>query len=108
MQYAVIPSLIAALALSLVADPPTGVRVIPGVPLTPTHAPGGDFSIAVPAGWTISGSPQADSFTITPAGKMQPSVTFAIIGVSDLRTPPKSHPARVAFIPSAIFSQLAS
>jgi len=85
MQYAVIPSLMAALALSLIADPPTGVRVIPGVPLTPTQAPGGDFSVAVPAGWIISGSAQADSFTIAPVGKMQPSVTFTIIGVSDLR-----------------------
>jgi hypothetical protein len=60
--------------------------VHPSQPLKVASAPGGEFSIAIPAGWVINPSQDGKSFTITPAGQTQPSIgIFAGIPVSDLR-----------------------
>jgi len=49
-------------------------------------SPGGEFSVAIPAGWTINPSQDGQTFTITPRGHAEPSIGIsAAIPVSDLR-----------------------
>lgn len=63
------------------------VKVVhPSQPLIQATSQGGEFSIAIPAGWTINPSQDGQNFTITPSGRSEPSIGIhAAIPVSDLR-----------------------
>jgi hypothetical protein len=55
------------------------------VPLAPTRSANGDFTVYLPAEWSINSSSQGDVLTMVPSGKTQPSIIVVIVSVSDLR-----------------------
>lgn len=62
-----------------------GLQAIPVVALTPARSSEGNFTMALPQGWSLTASPGGDSIQATPVGKRQPSVYVVIVSVSDLR-----------------------
>ncbi len=73
-------------AATVAHDSPLPAQLaVPAVPLAVAGAPGGDFTAAVPRGWSITSSQQGDSFVIAPAGQAQPSAYFIVVDISDLR-----------------------
>jgi hypothetical protein len=62
-----------------------GVETVPAIDLIPTRSPNSDFTVALPRGWSMSASPAGDAVSITPSGRAQPSVSLALVNVSDLR-----------------------
>src|ERR1700694_3116892 len=67
--------------------PPSNLKVgRPSQPLMLATSPGGEFSVAIPAGWTINPSQDGQTFPLTPRGQADPSIACsAAIPVSDLR-----------------------
>jgi hypothetical protein len=69
------------------ARPANSVKLVrPSQPVLPERSAGGEFSIALPAGWIINPSQDGATFTITPQGAAEPRIgVFAALPVSDLR-----------------------
>lgn len=61
-------------------------RAIAALSLTPISSPDGEFTMAVPDGWSLSVSPQADfAAFVKPPARTSPAVYLFLFSVSDLR-----------------------
>jgi hypothetical protein len=85
LAWAVTVSCLALNAASQQDRSAPAVQALPAVPLSAVQTPGGDFTVALPPGWTAKSSAEGDSMAMNPAGKTQPSIYLAVLAVSDLR-----------------------
>ncbi len=62
------------------------VQRVPALPLRATASPQGDYSIEVPAGWTLNETQSGGAVLMTPSGQEQPSINiWPMVLVSDAR-----------------------